>query len=84
MVEAVVEVLLDAANQHLHVRCTEESSDAFAKSSVLAAVFERHHQAVVGLKRVERRGVNGIQIARVDERGVDALSASKRTTFSPF
>ena len=47
--------------------------DAFAEAAVERAVLERGHDGVILLQLVEERRVDARQVARIDERGVDAL-----------
>ena len=72
-VEPVIKALFDAPYPHFHVGRSVEGRNALAETTVCAAVFERHHQGVVGLQGVERIGVHRMEVARVDEGGVNAL-----------
>ena len=72
-VVTVVEALLDATHKHLHLRCAIIRRDTLSESTILATILKRHHQLVVVLQGVEHVDVHGVQIARIDERGVNAL-----------
>ena len=72
-VEAVVEIFLDATNQHFHVGCAVIRGDAFTESAILRAVFESHNKPVACLESLQCAGIYFIQVTRIDERGIDAL-----------
>ena len=72
-VEAVVEIFLDATNQHFHVGYAVIRGDEFTESAILRAVFKSHNKLVVCLEILQCVGIYCIQVTRVDERGIDAL-----------
>ena len=72
-VVAVVEGLLHAEAEGLHLCRSVEACYAVAKTSVDAAVLKCHNELVVGLQVVEQTLIGARDVARVDERGIDAL-----------
>ena len=76
---AVVESLFDAQAEHLHICGPVEAGDAFAEPSIDTAVFQCHHQPMLGFETLEQSLVDACQIAWIDQCGLNAL-----VTVSPF
>ena len=72
-VVAVVKLLLDAEVEDAHGGRAVVARDAFAEAAVERAVLERGHDGVILLQLVEERRVDAREVARIDQRGVDAL-----------
>ncbi len=65
--------LFYSADQGLHIGSTIIRSDPLPESAVLAAVFKCNYQTMVSFEPVKRHSIDAIEIARVDESGIDAL-----------
>lgn len=72
-VKAVIEVFLHTAYKYLHVGGAVEGCNALTEATVFAAVLEGDYEPVAGLERIEGISIDGIQVAWVDEGGVDTL-----------
>lgn len=71
-IEAVCELLPGPAVEHLHLRRAVEACDLLAETAVQHAVFQRHHQPVIGFQFRQQRFVDAGNVARIDQRGFDS------------
>ena len=73
MVEAVVKVFFHATHQHLHIRCAVVRGDTLSEATIFTSVLQRHHQLMACFERFECLGIHRMEVARIDERGINTL-----------
>ena len=70
---AVVEHLAHTEVGHADVRGSVEASHGLTISTVKTSVLDSGHKAVVGFQVFKELLIESGEVARIDERGVDAL-----------
>ena len=71
--DLVVEFLLEAFYEYVHVAVAVEAGNLFAEAAIDHAVFERHDNLVVGAQAFQHFAVDAGCKSRVDDGGVDSL-----------